>query len=77
MKPTPVSDASTLGAVIRGARKERSWTQGELARIAGVGRRLIVDLEGGHERAEVGKVLSVLTVLGCAVTVASVEQGNQ
>lgn len=53
-----------LGAVVRETRAELGLTQADLAQRAGVGRRFIVDLEAGHERAELGKVLSVLNALG-------------
>lgn len=53
-----------LGAVVRETRAELGLTQADLARRAGVGRRFIVDLEAGHDRAELGKVLSVLSALG-------------
>lgn len=48
---------------IRESRKTKRWSQAKLAKEAKVGRRLIVDLESGHERAELGKVLAVLSAL--------------
>ena len=44
-------------------RTERGWSQGQLAEQSGVGRRFIHDLEVGHPRAELGKVLDVLDAL--------------
>lgn len=44
-------------------RGELGLTQAQLATKAGVGRRFIVDLEAGHDRAELPKVLSVLDAL--------------
>lgn len=52
-----------VGGAVREGRSEKGWTQTELAHNAGVGRRFIVDLEAGHMRAELGKVLSVLEAL--------------
>jgi hypothetical protein len=39
-------------------------TQQTLADMAGVSRRFLIDLEAGHNRAELGKTLAVLTTLG-------------
>lgn len=59
-----IDTVDRLAVVIQTARRERGWTQQILAEHAGVGRRLIIDLEAGHPRAEIGKVLRVLKVLG-------------
>lgn len=59
-----IDTVDRLADVVQAARHERGWTQQVLAEHAGVGRRFIVDLEAGHPRAEVGKVLHVLKVLG-------------
>jgi HTH-type transcriptional regulator/antitoxin HipB len=56
----------TVDAVARAVREERDahgLTQAQLAEKAGVGRRFIVDLEAGHQRAELAKVLDVLDAL--------------
>lgn len=55
--PDRVADA------VRGVRRERGLPQIELARQANVGRRFLQDLEAGHPRAEIGKVLDVLDAL--------------
>lgn len=55
--PQSVADA------VRSARIERGLSQAALAVQAGVGRRFVVDLESGHPRAELAKVLAVLGVL--------------
>ena len=52
-----------LGVVVREERQELGITQNDLAQRAGVGRRFVVELEAGHERAELGKVLAVLSAL--------------
>jgi HTH-type transcriptional regulator/antitoxin HipB len=56
-----------LGALIAQTRKARTYSQQELADIAGVGRRFLSELEGGKATAEIGKVLQVLTALGIDV----------
>lgn len=55
--------AEDVAQVVSTQRRLRGWTQQDLARRAGVGRRFIVDLERGHERAELSKVLGVLREL--------------
>lgn len=55
----------TIGQTIRDERKEMGLRQDELAAAAGVGTRFIVDVEAGKETAEIGKVLTVLSALGC------------
>lgn len=55
--------AEDVAHVVSTQRRVCGWTQQELARRAGVGPRFIVDLERGHERAELSKVLVVLREL--------------
>lgn len=68
--PTPnaataaIRDAPDLGAAIRAARRARGLTQAELAKRSGVGRQWLVAVEGGHPRAELGLLISVLNELG-------------
>lgn len=62
-----------LGQVVREARAEQKLTQAQLAQKAHVGRLFVMELEAGHPRAELGKVLDVLEALGlqlCTVPVA-------
>jgi transcriptional regulator with XRE-family HTH domain len=54
-----------LGAIVRETRQIRGWTQEELARQARVSRRWVIAMESGKAtRAEVGRLLDVLEVLG-------------
>ncbi|WP_169252539.1 helix-turn-helix transcriptional regulator [Brevibacterium sp. 'Marine'] len=65
METRPFIDTpERLATVVHRARTELGWTQAELSQRAGVGRRFIVDLEGGHPRAEIGLVMTVLKTLG-------------
>jgi len=43
--------------------------QDELAGAAGVGIRFVVELEAGKPTAQLGKVLQVLSALGCSVEI--------
>ncbi|MBK8463886.1 MAG: helix-turn-helix transcriptional regulator [Nigerium sp.] len=52
-----------VAACVRAERAAKRLTQQQLADLAGVGRRFIVDLESGHPRAELAKTLDVLRVL--------------
>ena len=58
-----------LGSLIRKTRKALGLRQDQLAGVANVGLRFIVDLEKGKPTAQMGKVLQVLAVLGCTLTI--------
>ncbi len=58
-----------IGEIVRATRKDAGLRQYELAGVAGVGLRFIVDLEAGKPTAQVGKVLHVLAMLGCSVEI--------
>ena len=68
---TQITTISTLGALIKEARKAQNLTQEDLAGMTLTGRRFIVDLENGKETAEIGKVLQVLNALGIALTASA------
>ncbi len=61
-----------FGAFIRATRKSQGLRQDELAGVAGVGTRFIVDLEAGKATAQLGKALQVLQALGCQVELGPV-----
>lgn len=63
-------NAQDVGAAIRAARTRRGLTQGRLAELAGVGRQWLVGVERGHDRAELSKVMSVVSALGMELTFA-------
>ena len=58
-----IDSVEGLGATVRRVRKRQDITQMELAHMAGVSRSFIIELEDGHPRAELGKVLIVLNAL--------------
>ncbi|WP_427017301.1 helix-turn-helix domain-containing protein [Pseudarthrobacter sp. P1] len=58
---------AAAGAMIRARRTARGWSQQALADAAGVSRKFLIDLEAGHDRAELGKTLAVLTALGLSL----------
>ena len=61
---TTISNAQTLGAALRTARKRLALTQPDLALAAGVGVRFIVDLESGKPTVRLEQVLRVIDALG-------------
>lgn len=65
----PIRSAADLGAVIRQRRQARALSQAQLAACAGVSRKLIIGLEAGHARAEVGLALRVLSALDVPLAV--------
>jgi y4mF family transcriptional regulator len=56
-----------IGSTVRAARKAQKLRQDQLAGVANVGLRFIVDLEAGKPTAQIGKVLTVLAALGVTV----------
>lgn len=67
--PSPTLTPSDLGLLVRQVRKAQGLRQDQLAGVAGVGLRFIVDLEAGKPTIQVGKLLKVLEALGCGVTI--------
>lgn len=57
-----------IGELVRGVRKSLGLTQAELAELAGVGRRFVIELEAGHGRAELRKVADVMRAVGLEVS---------
>jgi len=58
-----------LGGIIKQARKEQGLTQIQLAATSGVGVRFIRELEGGKASCNIGKALTVVSMLGIDVIV--------
>lgn len=59
-----IDNIQLLGKFIMEARKKQKLTQEQLAAISGVGIRFIRELEKGKESCHIGKVFSVLQMLG-------------
>lgn len=70
---TSITSAQTLGAALRAARKRINLTQSELALVAGVGVRFIVDLEGGKATVRLEHVLRVIDALGGSLVVTGLD----
>jgi len=63
----------SVGALVRDQRKQRGWSQSQLAAKVGVSRLWIGHLEKGKESVELGLVLCTLRVLELAVDVSHME----
>ena len=64
-----VDDADALARIVRATRTQRRLTQAQLAEAAGVSRLFVIEIEKGHPRAEIGKVLTLLGALGLSTQV--------
>lgn len=64
-----VQTPEELGKLIRRYRKEQKLTQEEVALMANVGRRFIVDLEKGKHTLHLGKIIQVMQALGIGLAV--------
>lgn len=64
-----ILDVEHLGQLVRQVRKSQGLTQEDLSAIAGIGPRLIGEVERGKETAEIGKVFQLLKILGLTISV--------
>jgi y4mF family transcriptional regulator len=63
-----VINTAKLGELVREVRKEQGLTQLDLAGLAGLSNRFIIDLERGKETLQMQKALDVLALLGVELT---------
>ena len=61
---TSISTTQQLGIELKKARKQIGLTQSELALVAGVGLRFMVELEAGKPTLRLSHVLKVIHALG-------------
>ena len=61
---TAIKSAAEFGRVVRERRRALGLTQEELASRCGVGKRFIVDLEGGKQTTQLGKALIAANEVG-------------
>ena len=62
-----------VGAAVRAARKAQGLRQEELAGVAGVGTRFVIELEAGKPTIKLGKVMAVLAALGLMLSLDGLE----
>lgn len=63
-------NATDIGQIVRERRRDLHLTQAQLAERSRISRLSIVRIEAGHERAEVGSIIRVLTELGLDLDIA-------
>ncbi len=59
-----IRSAAEFGALVREHRKQRGWTQTQLAERCGTGERFIVDLENGKPSCHLEKSLIAARTVG-------------
>jgi y4mF family transcriptional regulator len=60
--------ALSFGSMVRNRRKALNMRQDQLALVAGVGRRFVIDLEAGKPSCQLGRSLLVAEALGLKLT---------
>lgn len=64
-----INTPAEIGSAVRRARKAAGLRQNDLARLAGVGTRFLIELEAGKPTVRLDKLLAVLAALGIALRV--------
>lgn len=72
--PTTAPDRDLLPEFVRSRRRARKLSQQELAELAGVGRRVISELERGKATVRLDVVARVLAVFGMQLGVVPMER---
>lgn len=71
--PAGARTAAHLGAIVKRARRARSWTQRALAERARIGLATLKRIEGGAVEASLGAWLAVFESLGLLPLLASLQ----
>ena len=58
-----------LGTLIQRARKQREWTQNDLAKLAGLRQELISKIETGHEGTKLSSIYALFAALDLELVV--------
>lgn len=64
-----LGSTSELGDIVRSVRKVQGLTQLDVAGLAGLSNRFVIDLERGKPTLQLQKVLDVLHLLGLEVAI--------
>lgn len=64
-----LTSPTDLGRTIRDTRRRAGLRQQELAGVAGVGVRFVIEVEAGKPTAQIGKVMQLLSALGLSLMV--------
>lgn len=65
-----IKTAETLGQLVQDQRKQRGWSQSQLAEKVGVSRLWVSQFENGKETVELGLVLKTLRALDLQLDVS-------
>ncbi|TAZ71094.1 transcriptional regulator (plasmid) [Rhizobium ruizarguesonis] len=71
-----IRSASEFGILVRARRKERGWTQAQLAKRCGTGERFIVELENEKPGYQLEKALSAVRTVRIDLVDRSVETSD-
>lgn len=63
-----LADIATLGSLVRERRRALGMRQADLAMVANVGVRFIVDVENGKETCQIGRLMRLLSALDIRLT---------
>lgn len=63
--------AATIGAMVRFHRRKAGLTQAELARMAGVGKASVFDVEKGKETVQLDTLLKIFSILNMELDIKS------
>ena len=69
-----IKTAKDLGSVLRGARRSAGLTQRDVALVANVGERFVVEVENGKDTCQLGRVLRVARAVGVSLNAKVPEQ---
>ncbi len=76
-KPKPVvSETKAIGGIIRKARKDKGWTQKELAKNAGVSQQLVSFVEMGRNNFSFVTLKKISTVLDLKIIIVPQRESN-
>lgn len=64
-----ISDIEEIGQLLRLKREEQGLNQKEFAEAAGVGNRIVSEVERGKPTAQIGKVIKLLKYAGLSIYV--------
>jgi HTH-type transcriptional regulator/antitoxin HipB len=64
-----IKSVDALGKYIRSVRKQQGLTQADIAGLAALGNRFVVDLEKGKPTIQLQKTLDVLALLGLELVI--------
>lgn len=66
-----MQETRTIGEIIRFHRKRSKLTQVQLAKLAGVGKTAVFDVEKGKETAQLDTLLKIMKILNVKLDFAS------